>query len=71
MVYVYMVESVGHHVADADVRTIVYRLKKRLGKSGMGDLADRIRNVRMAYLLQTKEVTFCAMEVPLPQRKNK
>ena len=35
-----------------DVRTAIYRLKKRLRQSGMADLAERIENGRGAYKLR-------------------
>lgn len=35
-----------------DVRTPVYRLKKKLRRAGMADLADRIENVSGAYKLR-------------------
>jgi hypothetical protein len=42
-----------------ELRRIVYRLKQRLRKYGLGEVADSIKNVRGAYTLEwTKEVTF-------------
>jgi len=35
-----------------DVRTAIYRLKKKLRHAGMADLAARIENVRGAYTLR-------------------
>ena len=49
-----MLEALGHCLRNHpnDVRLIIYRLKTRLRTAGMPDLADRIDNVRKAYVLQ-------------------